>query len=119
MKALKLYAKHLAQKKAQEEILNDVKEEVLRELKRIPDGKAAVDGVEFHRTTKVSRKYAKDIQDILKDLQTQVDDQKKRAEESGKVKLTYRSTFDASIPAAAEADVLGRVRDYQKHFGVK
>lgn len=119
MNALRLYAKHLVHKKAHEEILNNLKDQVLRELKKQPDGKAAVDGVDFHRTVKITRKYAKDIQDILKDLQAQIDDQKKRAEESGKVRLTPTETFDASIPKSSENEVLGRVRDYQKHFGVR
>jgi hypothetical protein len=119
MTAIKKYAKFLRRQKAYGRILEDLKPEVLRELKRRPDGKAAVDGVEFHITTKVTRRYPKDIQDILKDLQAQIDQQKKVAEESNKVTLSETATFDASIPKSAEDEVLSEVPDYKKHFGTR
>jgi hypothetical protein len=119
MNATGLYAKHLAKKKAQEKILEDLKDNVLRELKRTPEGKAMVDGVEFHLTTKATRRYPKDIKEVIDNLQIQIDLQKQNAEDAGKVTITETSTFDASIPKAAEKEVLGNVPDYRKYFGIK
>jgi hypothetical protein len=115
MKAIKQYAKFLAKKKAYEAILDDLKGNVLRELKHL-GGKTNVAGVEFHTTVKVTRKYNKDIRDILKDLKEQMENQKKLAEESGKVRLTATPTFDAQIPKSAAKDVLSTVPDYVRHF---
>jgi uncharacterized membrane-anchored protein YjiN (DUF445 family) len=119
MKAIQLYAKHLIRSKAHAEILADLKDQVLRELQRTEKGKAISCGVEFHLTKKITRKYAKDIADILKDLKAQEEQQKKLAEESGKFREKETPTFDASIPKSTEEKILAGVPDYKKHFGIK
>lgn len=117
MRALKQYAKHLKRVKAFQEICADLKPEVLRELKRIEGGDAIVDGVEFHRTKKVTVRYAKDIKDILDDLKKQIDQQKKLAKESGKMTEKGTPTFDAEIPKAHKEETLREVPEYARHFG--
>jgi hypothetical protein len=119
MNAIQLYAKHLIKEKAHAEICADVKEQALRELQRLEDGKAEAFGVEFHLTTKVTTKYAKDIADILKDLKAQEEQQKKLAKESAKYREKRTPTFDASIPKSTEETILAGVPDYRKHFGIK
>jgi hypothetical protein len=119
MNALKLYANHLKQSKVHDAILSDLRSKVLRELKRMPNGKAVVDGVEFYCTTKVTRHYSKDVRDMLDDLQATCETLKERAEISGKVKLEKRPSFDAAIPKSAEKRLLKPLRDFQKYFGKK
>lgn len=117
MKAIEQYAKHFAAKKAEEKILEDLKQSVLSELRRVQDGKYNVHGVEFHLTAKATRRYPKDIKEILDNLQSQIDEQKKVAEEAGKVKISKKETFDASIPKSTEVDVLSKIKEYAKYFG--
>jgi hypothetical protein len=119
MNAIKLYAKHLIHAKAHADICADLKDQVLRELRQIETGKATASGVEFHRTTKVTTKYAQDIADILRDLKAQEEQQKKLAKESGKYREKRTPTFDASIPKSTEETVLAGVPDYRRHFGIK
>lgn len=119
MSAIKIYSKHLASKKAIERILDDLKDSVIRELNRMPDGKAAVNGIEFHKTIKTTRRYPKDIREIIENLQSQIDEQKKVAEEAGKVTISETPTFDASIPKAIEKDVFSKIPAYKKYFGIK
>jgi uncharacterized protein YukE len=104
--------------KAQERICADLKNDVLRELKKQPNGKAIVSGVEFHTTIKRSAKYPKDVKEILDNLKNQIDEQKKRAEDAGTVKYSSTDAFDASIPKSSEKEILIGESDYKKHFGV-
>lgn len=119
MKALILYAKFLKKQKAAERILADIKKDALRELSKMPEGKANFFGVEFHLTTKRTPVFAPDIEDVLKNLRAQIDEQKKLAEDAKKVTYDEKPTFDASIPKSAEKQVLSEVKDYAKHFGLK
>jgi hypothetical protein len=118
MKSLKLYAKYLKRMKAYDAICKDIKPEVLRELKKIKDGKASVGGVDFHLSSKTTRRYPKDIQEILGNLEEQITQQKKVAEEAGKVTVTSTESFDASIAEATKDIVLAEVTDFKKHFGI-
>jgi hypothetical protein len=119
MNAIQLYARHLIRAKAHAAICADLKDQALRELQRTAAGKETADGVEFHLTTKVTLKYAKDIADILKDLKAQEEQQKKLAMESGKYRAKKTPTFDAAIPKSTEESILAGVPDYKKHFGIK
>lgn len=119
MNALKLYAQHLKQRKVHEQIMDDLKAEVLRELKKLPGGKTAIDGVEFHRTTKVTRKFHKDIQELLDQYYSENERLKERAEKAGLVRLIKKPTFDAAIPKSTERKVLKPLREFQKYFGTK
>lgn len=118
MKVLKLYAKFYKKLKAMEEILKDIHPLALRELKKYPDGKADFDGVEFHLTRKVEKKYADEVETELKELRNKTNVLKLKAEEEGKVRFTERETFDAQIPRSSKDEVLGCVVEYKKHFGV-
>lgn len=115
---LKTYAKILRKKKAAERILADMKKLVLRELKKLPDGKTAVDGVEFHLTNKNTAVFATDIDAVLKNLRAQIDEQKKLAEDAGQVSYETEETFDAAIPKSAEKIVLAGDKDYANYFGL-
>lgn len=118
MKALKQYAKMYIKLKAIEEILKDLHPTVLRELRKYPEGKADFDGVEFHLTKKVERKYQKDIEEKLKELRKMIDGLKAEAEQNGMVEITEKETFDASIPRSAKEQILAKVTEYKKYFGV-
>jgi hypothetical protein len=104
--------------KAQERICADLKNTVLRELKKQPNGKAIVSGVEFHTTIKRLAKYPKDVKEILANLKNQIDEQKKRADDAGTVKYATTDSFDASIPKSSEKKILVGETDYKRHFGV-
>jgi hypothetical protein len=49
-------------------------------------------------------------------LRDEINEQKRMAEESGKVSITEKETFDASIPRVSEKKVLSKVDDYKKHY---
>jgi hypothetical protein len=119
MNALKLYAQHLKQRKVHEQIMEDLKAKVLRELKKIPGGKTAIDGVEFHRTTKVTRKFHKEIQELLDQYHSENERLKECAEEAGLVRLIKKPTFDAAIPKSSERKILKPLHAFQKYFGSK
>jgi phenylalanyl-tRNA synthetase alpha subunit len=116
MKALKQYAKYYKQYKALEEIMKDLHPRVLRELKKYPDGKADFEGVEFHLTKKMERKYSDEIEDLLKELRNQINSVKQQAEESGKVTINEKETFDAQIPRSFKEEVLSTVSFYKRYF---
>jgi len=116
MKSIKKYALLLTRREALDAVLKDLKSDVLRELKKLPEGKQVVEGVEFHRTFAVTRKYAKDIADVLKDLKKKVEEQKKRAEDAGKVRIIKTETFDAEIPTSAKELLFDEVTEYRHHF---
>lgn len=116
MKNIKKYALLLVKRDAIDEILKDLKNGVLRELKKLPEGKQIVEGVDFHRTFAVTRKYAKDIADVLKDLKKKIEEQKKRAEDAGKVRITKTETFDAEIPKQMKEQLFDEVAEYRHHF---
>jgi len=109
LKALKTYAKFFKKKAAYEEILSDIKPNALRELKKQPEGKADVDGIEFHVTNKTTKKYSEE-------LTTQIKKLREDEEEAGKVKTSSTESFDASIPRSVKESVLSDVSDFKKHF---
>jgi hypothetical protein len=119
MQSLKQYAKYFARVKAYEKICAELKSQVILDLKRQPDGRAAVNGVEFHLTKKVEKKWARDIQAVLDNLREEIKQQQKMAEDAGKVTYKETPTFDAAIPKATVEDVLGRIPDYGKFFGLR
>lgn len=118
MKNLKQYAKYLKRKQAYEEILKDLHEPALRELKRLPDGQAVLSDVEFHITKKVERKYSTAVDAILKEKRSEIERIKKDEEDAGRVKLSEKETFDAYIPKSAKDTVLAQVNDYKKYFAL-
>lgn len=117
MNNLKQYAKYYKRLKAYEKICADLKPAVLRELKKEDGGKACILGVDFHITNKAIRRYPKDVQAILNNLKSDMEIQKKLAEDAGKVTITHTETFDASIAEATEQTVLSEVSDYARYFG--
>lgn len=118
MKALKLYAKYYKTMKAMDEILKDLHPLALRELKKYPEGKADYDGVEFHLTKKVEKKFDEFVEAELKEMRDKINDLKKEAEEKGRVILNEKETFDAQIPRSSKDQVLSSVRDYKKYFAI-
>jgi formiminotetrahydrofolate cyclodeaminase len=114
--ALERYAASYTAIKAHEAILADCKAGAIEEL-NLAGGTAVVDGVEFCIKQISDKKYGPDVQAILDDLQEAIDEQKKRAEEAGKVKVLFKETLQAKIPKSNVATVLGRVREYAKYFG--
>lgn len=118
MKATKKYAKFLKKKLAYEEILKDLQEPVLRELKKAENGQAIVDEVEFHVTRKFDRKYSTEIEAQLKEKRKQIEEIKEVEEKAGRVVLKEKPSFDAYIPKSTREDVLAEVPDYKKHFAL-
>lgn len=119
MRALKLYSKYLKRKLAYENILKELKDECLRELKRTENGKAVVDGVEYHLTKKVERKYMPNVEEELKKLRKMIDEIKELEEKEGRVILKEKETFDSYIPASSLEAMLAEVPEYRKFFGIK
>ncbi|WP_337871602.1 hypothetical protein [Ignavibacterium sp.] len=118
MKALKSYAKFYKKMKAFEEILKDLHPLALRELKKHPDGKADLDGVEFHLTKKVEKKFDEFVEAELKELRDKINELKKDAEEKGRIIINEKETFDAQIPRSVKESVLGEVNEYKKWFSL-
>jgi hypothetical protein len=118
MKTLKLYAKYYKTMKAMEEILKDLHQLALRELKKYPEGKADFDGVEFHLTKKVEKKYDEFVENELKEMRDKINELKKEAEEKGRAIINEKETFDAQIPRSSKEQVLSAVRDYKKYFAI-
>ena len=109
MKDLKQYSKYLKKKLAAEEILKDLKPFALRELKKCKDGKAVVDDVEYHLTTKSETIYPESVTEQIKEL-------REKARNAGKVKIKTSDAFDAQIPKSVKEIVLGKVNDFKKYF---
>ncbi|BDQ03514.1 hypothetical protein [Ignavibacterium sp.] len=118
MKALKLYAKYYKKMKAMDEILKDLHPLALRELKKYPEGKADFEGVEFHLTKKVEKKFDEFIEAELKEMRDKINQLKQEAEEKGRVILNERETFDAYIPRSSKDQVLAGIPDYRKYFAI-
>lgn len=116
MKYLKAYAKYYKKLKAMDEILKDIHPMALRELKKYPDGKADFDGVEFHITKKVEKKFDEFFEAELKEMRDKINELKKEAEEKGRVILNEKETFDAQIPRSNKEEVLARIKEYKKYF---
>jgi len=116
MTALKKYSKYLKKALAYDAMCKDMKDQVMRELKRQPEGQAVCDGVEYHLTTKTVRTYN---DPKLKEMKAQVEALEKQLLEAGAVKIKENETFDAYIPKSSKETVLARaVPDYKKHFSV-
>ncbi|MEG8946628.1 hypothetical protein [Rosettibacter firmus] len=118
MKFLKAYAKYYKMYKAFEEILKDLHPLALRELKKYPEGKADYDGVEFHLTKKVEKKFDEFVEVQLKELRDKINEIKKEAEQRGDVIINEKETFDAQIPRSSKEEVLATVKDYKKYFAI-
>lgn len=118
MKNLKLYAKYYIKMKAMEEILKDLQPLALRELKKQPEGKADFNGVEFHITKKVEKKFDEFVEAELKEMREKISEMKQAAEEKGRVILNERETFDAQIPRSTKEEVLASVTEYKKYFAI-
>lgn len=118
MKALKLYAKFYKKLKAMDEILKDLHPLALRELKKQPEGKADYDGVEFHLTKKVEKKFDEFVEAELKEMRDKINELKKEAEEKGRLILSEKETFDAQIPRSSKEQVLASVIEYKKYFAI-
>lgn len=116
MNPLKLYAKYYKKQRAIEAILQDLHPLALRELKKYPDGKTDFDGVEFHLTKKVEKKYDEFVEIELKELRDKINTIKKDAEGKGKVILNEKETFDAQIPRSVKEEVLLSIPEYRKYF---
>lgn len=118
MKALKLYAKYYKRLKAMDEILKDLHPLALRELKKCPEGKADLEGVEFHVTKKTEKKFDEFVEAKLKDMREQINLIKQEAEEKERVVIVERETFDAQIPRSSKEQVLASITDYKKYFAL-
>lgn len=118
MKNLKMYSKYYIKLKAIDEILKDLQPLALRELKKMPDGKADFNGVEFHLTKKVEKKFDEFVETELKELRDKINLIKKEAEDNGRIILNEKETFDAQIPRSSKEQVLSSVSDYKKYFAL-
>jgi len=111
MKALKNYSKYFKKKCAYEEILKDIHPAALRELKKCPEGKTDIDGVEFHVTNKPKKEYTEEVKAKIKQI-------REDEEKAGRVDVSSTESFDASIPRSVKEKVLAVVSDFRKHFGL-
>lgn len=117
-KALKAYAKAYKQMKAQQAICKDLAKQCFRDLNVEPDGKAVVDGVEFHQSSKVEKSYPK-IQPILDKLNAKIKQLKETCEQTGEFKKKSTPVINASVPKSATKQVLAKsCNDYKKHFKI-
>ena len=115
---LNQYARHYIAQKAHEKICADLSKQVIRELRKT-EGGAVVDGIELHVSNTVKKTYAKDIQACLDELNFKIDEQKKIAVDAGKVTEKYTPYVKGFIPKSNSKQILARVSDYAKHFGLK
>ena len=118
MKNLKMYTKYYIKLKAIDEILKDLQPLALRELKKMPDGKADFNGVEFHLTKKVEKKFDVVVEAELKEIREKINKLKEDAEKAGRVVYNDKETFDAQIPRSSKEQVLSSVSDYKKYFAL-
>lgn len=117
-KALKAYSKAYKQLKAYEAICKDLKKEVLRDLNKEPEGKAVVEGVEFHKSKKVEKSFPR-IQPILDKLNAKIKQLKDTAEQTGNFKTKETPNFNASIPKSVTDSVLASCcKDYKRRFKI-
>lgn len=114
--SLERYAASYIAAKAHEAIMADCKAAAIEEL-NLAGGTAVVNDVEFCVKQISTQKYGADVQAIIENLEAQIAEQKKRAEEAGKVKVSYKETLAAKIPKSNAEAVLARVREYAKYFG--
>jgi len=115
---LNQYARHHIAQKAQEKICTDLQKQVIRELRKT-EGSAVVEGIELHISNTVKRTYAKDIQACLDELNFKIEEQKKIAADAGKITEKATPYVKGFIPKANAKQILARVHDYAKHFGIK
>jgi hypothetical protein len=118
MNALTTYAKYLKKKLGYDAILKDLHEQALRELRKYENGRYVVSGVEFHVTAKVEKKYSDKVEEQMKELRGRISEIKAKEEEAGRVVMSEKITFDASIPKSVREEVLAEVPDYKKHFAL-
>ncbi len=108
---LKNYSKFLKKKLAAEAILEDLKPNVLIELKKFSDGQTVCDDVEYHITTSSSTSFNEEVNDAIKSI-------KENAKQAGKFKVETKETFNASIPKSVKEKVLAKITDYKNYFGL-
>lgn len=117
-KALKAYAKAYKIMMANKAICKDLAKQCYRDLNNEKEGKAIVDGVEFHQSVKVEKSFPK-IQTILDKLNDKIKQLKETAEQTGQVTKKGTPIINASIPKSATDQVLAKSSaDYKKHFKV-
>jgi hypothetical protein len=107
---LKLYSKFLKKKLAAEAILEDLKPNVLIELKKFTDGQTVCDDVEYHITNSSSTKFADDVNEQIKAI-------KENAKQANKFTLEVKETFNAAIPKSVKEKVLLKITEYKNYFG--
>jgi hypothetical protein len=118
MNALKEYTKNFIAMKAHEAICKDLSKQVIRELRRT-EGGTTIDGVDHCVSNKSKTTYADDVQSCLDSLNEQIEQQKHVAEEAGKVTVQFTPHVKSTIPKSTKKQILARVRDYAKYFGIK
>jgi len=116
MNNLKLHSKIFKKMKALQAILDDIKDNCIKELKKQPENAAIVEGVEYHLTASVkktitSKKY-KAMNAELKEL--------KEAElAAGHFKESETITFDSYIPKSTVDAILASASpEFKKHFAM-
>ena len=118
MNALKEYTKHFIAARAHEAICKDLSKQVIRELRKT-EGGATVDGIDHCVSNKSKTTYADDVQACLDNLNKQIKQQKHVAEEAGKLTVKYTPFVKSTIPKSTKKQILARVHDYAKYFGIK
>jgi hypothetical protein len=118
MSALSKYAQHFIIAKANEAICTDLKKAAVRELRKSKGG-ATVLGIDLAVVNKFKRTYARDVQACLDELNHKIDEQKKIAEDAGKVYTEVASTtIKGTIPKSTKKKVLATVSAYARYFGL-
>lgn len=115
LEALERYAASYIAVKAHEAIMADCKSAALEEL-NLAGGTAVVDGVEFCTKQIAEKQYGAAVQSILDHLAEQIEQTKKRAEEAGEVRVTYKETLAAKIPKSQAKTILSSVKEYRRYF---
>lgn len=113
---LKQHSKVYRKMKALQVVLDDLKDGVIKELRKMPDKKAIEGGVEYHITNKSRKAFTSKR---LKALKEEADKLKEAELAAGRYKETVTEAFDSYIPKSAEDEVLAAASmEYKKHFGL-
>ena len=117
LKSLKAYSKYLKKYKALEKIMQHLKEKCILELKK-EGGYAIVDDVEYHITKKMEFKFMPEVEKNLKELKEQIEIIKMEEKNAGRVEIKEKETFDAYIPKSNFENIVSKVPEYKKYFGI-
>jgi len=108
--ALTKYAGAYSKMKAFEAIANSFKKDALAVLNKAPKGMAVVNGIEFHKTKRVTTELSEPVKKKIAKI-------RERAIADGAAKVRVTKTIAAHIPKSTVKAILSKSCEaYKKHF---